>query len=102
MKSKRPTTSFAPYEVRRFILPLTLGTITVLIGIIADSLLHEPAYNFPLLLYAVVSILFATINSILIARTTNYNESYGCVNAILGGSGLGFFFYLLPERIEGV
>jgi len=100
MRSKRPTTSFAPYEVRRFILPLTIGTIIVLIGIIIYSSLHESAYNFPLLFYAVIAILYASINSLLIARTTNYNESYGWANAILGGIGLGFLFYLLPERIE--
>jgi diguanylate cyclase (GGDEF)-like protein len=100
MKSKRPTTSFAPYEIRRFILPLTLGTIIIFSGIIVDSLLHEPTQNILLLVYAVIAILYASINSILIARTINYTESYGWINAIIGGAGLGFLFYLLPERIE--
>jgi diguanylate cyclase (GGDEF)-like protein len=36
----------------------------------------------------------------LIARTTNYIESYGWWNASLSGVGLGLLFYLLPERIQ--
>ncbi|MFT3895489.1 MAG: hypothetical protein QM730_28020 [Anaerolineales bacterium] len=98
MKSKRPTTSFAPYEIWRFVFPLTFGTIIILVGIIIDSLIHETFYNLPLLLYVVLAIIYVGINSSLIARTTNYNESYGWANAILGGIGAGFFFYVLPEK----
>ena len=98
MKSRRPTTSFAPYEVRRFIFPLTLGTIIVFVGIILDSLRHDAFYNSPLILYSVIAIFYAAFNSILIARTANYNDNYGWANAILGGIGTGFLFYILSER----
>jgi diguanylate cyclase (GGDEF)-like protein len=100
MKSKRPTTSFAPYELRRFILPLTLGTIITLLTVIGYSLRNEPSPNIPLFLYASLASLYALLNSYLIARTTNYSETYGWANAIIGGVGLGFLYYVVPEAFE--
>lgn len=102
MKSKRPTTSFAPYEIRRFILPLTLATSATISGIIIENLIHEPRPDLILIVAAGIAILYTLANSILIPRTTNYNESYGWSNALLGGIGLGLFFYLLPERLEEI
>jgi diguanylate cyclase (GGDEF)-like protein len=102
MKSKRPTTSFAPHEIRRFILPLTLATILILIGVIVDNFLHESQPNIPLLIYAILAILYTASNSFLIARTTNYNESYGWSNVIASGIGLGLLYHVLPERIEEI
>ena len=89
MKSKRPTTSFAPHEIRRFILPLTLATILILILVIVDNFLNESQPNIPLLAYATLAIVYAASNSFLIARTTNYNESYGWTKVIISGIGLG-------------
>ena len=102
MKSKRPTTSFAPYEIRRFILPLTLGTIASLIWIIVEHLLNESSHDILLLIYAILAILYAAVNSALIARTTQYNERYGWINAIMGGGGVGLLFYILAERNEEI
>lgn len=102
MRSKRPTTSFAPYEIRRFILPLTLGTIASLIWVIVEHLINESTHNFLLLIYAILAILYAAVNSALIARTTQYNERYGWINAIVGGGGVGLLFYILPERHEEI
>jgi diguanylate cyclase (GGDEF)-like protein len=100
MKSKRPTASFAPYEVRKFILPLTLGTIAVLGGVTADHLINASERDYPLLVYMGIAILYALINSVMIARTTNYNESYGWANSILGGIGLGLLYHFIPEKVE--
>jgi diguanylate cyclase (GGDEF)-like protein len=100
MKSKRPTTTFAPHEIRRFILPLTLGTITILIAVIVLSFRNEPSPNIPLLIYATLGILYASFNSYLIARTTNYSETYGWANAIISGAGLGILYYVIPETLE--
>lgn len=100
MRSRRPTESFAPYEIRRFVLPLTFGMVLILSGIIIDSLMNEPSRNYALFLYGIIAILYALVNSLLIAKTTNYNESYGWGNAIAGGIGLGVLFFIVPESIE--
>jgi diguanylate cyclase (GGDEF)-like protein len=102
MKSKRPLTSFAPYEIRRFILPLTFAIIAILIGITVDHIINEPRQNFALLAFTTIAIFYASANSRMVARTANYNENYGRINAVVSGIGLGFLFYLLPERVEEV
>ena len=100
MKSRIPTTSFAPYEIRRFVLPLTLGSVAILGGVIADNLINASERDYPLLVYMGMAILYALINSIMIARTTNYNESYGWASSILGGIGLGLLYHFIPEKVE--
>ena len=48
----RNITSFAPIEIRRFILPLTLATIFVMVGIILNGTLVEPR-NVTLIIYGI-------------------------------------------------
>jgi len=100
MKSKRPTASFAPYEVRQFVLPLTLASIMIFTGVIVENYLNTPARNYSLLIYGSVAVAYTMINSLLIARTTNYSDSYGWLNSILSGIGLGLLFHYLPESTE--
>jgi diguanylate cyclase (GGDEF)-like protein len=38
------------------------------------------------------------VNLALILRTNNYNETYGMLNAIISGFGLGIFPYVVPQR----
>jgi hypothetical protein len=42
MKSSKPTGSFAPPEVQRFILPMTLSSIALMTGLIMQDVLFNP------------------------------------------------------------
>ncbi len=100
MKSRRPTTSFALYEVRRFLLPVTAASVIILLMVILENLFNAPSPDYLLLTISAASILYATINSIIVIKTARFLGTYGWVNAILSGIGLGLITYLLPDRLK--
>jgi diguanylate cyclase (GGDEF)-like protein len=102
MKLKKPTTSFAPPEVRRFILPITLTTIALMSGVILDNLLIEASLNLGLIGFCSIIIAGTLINDAVITRTADFRESYGWLNAILTGIGLGLLLYILQERLHEI
>ncbi len=51
MKSRKPTGSFAPQEVQRFILPITLTSIVIIVGLVLDNLINEPSLDAKLIVY---------------------------------------------------
>jgi hypothetical protein len=40
------------------------------------------------------------INNSVITRTANFRQSYGWLNAVLTGIGLGLLPYILPEHLK--
>jgi diguanylate cyclase (GGDEF)-like protein len=102
MKLKKPTTSFAPPEVRRFILPITLTTIALMVGVILDNLLVEPSLNIGLIVSCIIIIIGTFINDAVIVRTADFREAYGWLNAILTGVGLGLLLYILQGRLHEI
>lgn len=99
MKSRKPSGSFAPQEVRRFILPMTLTTIGLMLVLIIENILQGPALNLIQTLYGWIVILGAAVNNAVIVRTASFRESYGWSNAILTGIALGLLTYILPEHL---
>src|SRR6266498_76397 len=102
MKSKKPMGSFAPHEVQRFILPMTLSCIVIMIGLILEGLLNSASTSPYLIIYGCLAIAYLVINNALIIRTTNFRETYGWQNAILSSIGLGLLPYVLPEYLSEV
>jgi diguanylate cyclase (GGDEF)-like protein len=102
MKSRKPAGSFAPHELQQFILPIAIASIIIMVILITEDLLSGPPLNINLIFYASVVILGTLINSAVISRTTDYGESYGWLNAILTGIGLGLLPYILPEHLHEV
>ena len=100
MKARRPTASFASQEFRRFVLPLTVASIVVFIGMAADHVITSGARSLSLLVFIGLAVMYIAINSIMIARTENYNDRFGWLNSILGGIGLGLFYYFIPETLK--
>ncbi|NWG06243.1 MAG: GGDEF domain-containing protein [Chloroflexi bacterium] len=100
MKNRKPTTSFAPYEIRRFILPLTVSSVIVLAGVIADNLLNGPARNDTLVIFGLMAIGYIIVNTMLITKTANFQKTYGWVNSIFSGVGLGLLNYVLPDHVR--
>jgi len=98
MKSK-PTGSFAPHEVQRFILPITVSSIFIMCGILLEHLLTRSSLDLRLILYGPIVIIGTIINHFVIIHTADFRESYGWLNAILSGIGLGLFPYVLPADL---
>jgi diguanylate cyclase (GGDEF)-like protein len=99
MKSRKPVGSFAPHEVQRFILPITLTSILLMMGLILENLINEPVLNTSLIVYGFILISGTLINNAVIVRTADFRESYGWLNAILTGIGLGLLPYVIPGRL---
>lgn len=100
MKNKRPLASFAPYEIQRFIYPITLSFICTITAVIVADLINDVFVRIPLVIYGIAVLIYALINNKLIIRTPNYVERYGLLNSILSGVGLGLFIYLSTDNIQ--
>ena len=99
MKNRKPITSFAPREVRRFILPLTLASIFFMAGIILDGVLVEPGPNIITIIYGVAWIIITLVYDFLIARSTIFLESFRWFYSITSSIGLGVLIYILPPHL---
>ncbi|HSL28888.1 MAG TPA: sensor domain-containing diguanylate cyclase [Anaerolineales bacterium] len=97
MKLRKPSGSFAPQEVRRFIFPITLTSIVMMAGLILHNLVDAPPFDMRLLTYSGIVIVGTIMNNMMIVRTADFRESYGWLNAILSGIGLGALPYVLPQ-----
>src|SRR6266508_4167625 len=99
MKNRKSIATFAPHELQRFIVPITLAFVCIIAGVIIAHLVNDSPINIGLLVYGGFAILYSLINNVLIVRTNNYRETYGLLNSILSGIGLGIFLHLVPEYI---
>ena len=102
MKLRNPAESFAPHELQRFILPITISSILIFFFMIFEELLHAPLLNIKLMIYGSTVIICTMINHLVIIRTVNFKQSYGWLNAVLTGIGLGLLYYILPEHLYEV
>ena len=102
MRSKKPISSFAPHEVRRFILPITLASICIVTGVIIESILNGSSIDIPLIAYASIVTIYTTVNNVLVAKATNFREIYSWLNSILTGIGLGLLTYFLPGQLDEI
>jgi GGDEF domain-containing protein len=100
MRSKKPVSSFAPHEIRRFILPVTLASICIVIYVNLENILNSTSTNIPLIIYASIVIIYTLLNNVLVARASNFRETYGRFNSILTGIGLGVLSYFLPDYLN--
>lgn len=99
MKSRKPSGFFAPQEVRKFILPITLTSIALMVLLIGENLFRGRALDLKVIIYGCFIIAGTLINNTVIVRTANFRESYGWLNAVLSGVGLGLIPYILPENL---
>ncbi len=102
MRNRKLATSIAPQETRRFIMPLTLASISVLLGLSIVSLIGPPETGMYLVFYGVFGSVYVLINNFLLVRAIRRQEVYGWANSILSGIGLGILTILLPDRLRDV
>ena len=100
MKARKPTGSFAPHEVQRFIYPITLSSLVLVLGLIVEDVLQAPPFHLIWLGYGLIIIAGTVINHFVIVRTADFQETYGWLNAILSGVGLGLLPYVLPTHLS--
>jgi len=100
MKLKKPISSFAPHEIRRFILPITLASVCIVTYVILENILNSTLTNIPLIIYASIVMIYILVNNVLVARAFNFRETYGWFNSILTGIGLGLLSYFLPDYLD--
>jgi len=99
MRARKPTGSFAPHEVQQFIFPISISTIVLMAGLILEDLFtHFPASP-GFMAYGLMVIAGTAINHFVIVRTTDFRETYGWLNSIMTGIGLGLLPYVLPEHL---
>ncbi len=99
MKFKRPITSFAPQEMRRFIMPLTLASIFMMISLIVESIFNHPTPGIYLIIYGIFGITYLLVTNTVIVRSIHRREIFNWTNSILSGVGLGILFLLLPDNL---
>jgi len=97
MKSRKPAGSFAPHEVQQIIFPITLSTLAIMTGLIVEDLFDPSSLHLGLIVYGLIIITGTVINHFVIVWTADFRETYGWLNAILTGIGLGMLPYVLPE-----
>jgi diguanylate cyclase (GGDEF)-like protein len=102
MKFKRPITSFAPQEMRHFILPLTLAAILMMAGLVIESIFNHPIPGIYLTLYGIFGAIYIFAINVVFVRTTLRREIYNWVNSILSGAGLGILFLFIPDNLGEV
>lgn len=99
MRSKRSTPTFAPHEIQRFLLPITLTFVCLLAGILIEHLVNDVPIQVPFIVYGITAMILAFINNYLVISTNNYSEKYGFINSVLTGIGLGLYLYIAPKNV---
>lgn len=102
MKSRKPSGFFAPQEVRKFLLPITLTSISMMALLIVENVVSGRTLDIKAIVYGCVIIAGSLVNNVLIVRSTNFRDSYGWLNAVLSGVGLGLLPYILPEHLAEI
>jgi diguanylate cyclase (GGDEF)-like protein len=100
MRFKKTITSFAPQEIRQFIMPLTLTTLLIITGLVIDSIFNHPVQGTLLTFYGIFGIAYIFATDFMVARTILRREVYNWVNSIVSGVGLGILFLFIPDRLH--
>ncbi|HSG42122.1 MAG TPA: hypothetical protein VLA72_03100, partial [Anaerolineales bacterium] len=102
MKSTKPVNPFSPIEIRKFIMPVSLAATLVLAGMIIELLYDSSPTNMYLVLYGTIGVAYITISNVFLARFANTKESYGIINSLFVGIGLGYLSIHLPPMLTEI
>lgn len=103
MKSAKPVNPFSPMEVRKFIMPISLAAILVFAGMVLNVLYNTPTQSSVyLILYGILGILYIIFCNLALVRLGNIKISYGAINALLVGVGLGSLSLILPKFLTEI
>lgn len=102
MTPRKPSGSFAPHEIQRFILPIVITFLGIMVGIILGDFIGNSPPKTDLIVYGSFMVAGALAGNILVGRAANFHESYGWLNTILTALGLGLLPYFLPDNLSDI
>ncbi len=102
MKNRKPTIAFAPQEVRRFVIPIGIGTGLLWVFIALYGLFATPTLNLKLVLFGAVGLIHLLLFSGAIVRSTIFRQYYSFYFSLATGLGLGALVYVLPSNLHGI
>jgi diguanylate cyclase (GGDEF)-like protein len=100
VRVKKPRSTFAPHEIQRFILPVTVAFICITAGVLLEQALTTTRLDAGLIFYGASAIIYAVMNNALLVRTHDYQQSFGLINSIFSGIWLGLFTYMAPVEVQ--
>ncbi len=101
MKNTKPAVPFAPYEIQRFISPLTLASVALMAGVTLEALADHSQPDLLLAFFGALGINYIALAHFTIVRSAFRSASYKLLNSLLTGVGIGIFTILLPaNRLE--
>ncbi|RPI95223.1 MAG: GGDEF domain-containing protein [Chloroflexi bacterium] len=102
MTPRKPSGSFAPLEIHRFILPIAITFLGIMVGLIIGNLIGESPPKIELIFYGCLMIAGTVLQNALVVRSADFRESYGWLNSILTGIALGLLPYILPDDLREI
>jgi len=102
MKNLKPINPFTPQEVRRFILPLLIATISVIAFVFLKALSVSDSFNLALIGYCALIIIYMLAYYFFMPRLTSVGRVTGIINSLIIGLGLGVLPNILPANIFGI
>ena len=102
MKSAKPVNPFSPLEVRRLVMPVSLATILVFVGIVFEAFYLSAPMNSYLAIFGILGALYIILCNVVLVRFSKINPFYGIINSILTGVSLGYLSLMLPDSLTEV
>lgn len=102
MKSSTSISSFSPFEVQKFVIPVSLAAVLVLAGMIAEALFFPTHSSIHLIILGTLGILHIISYNIILLRFINIRIPYEIINSLVAGIGLGYLYLVLPDLLTEI
>jgi len=102
VKSTKPANPFAPLEVRKFTMPVSLATILVLAGMLIEVSFSATPSNIYLVIYVTIGIIYITASNTFLPLFSDAKYSHRIINSLFVGIGLGYLSLILPDMFTEV
>ena len=102
MKNSTSISSFSPFEVQKFVRPVSLASIIVLAGMVTDALLFPTLSSMHLVVFGTSGILYIISYNIILVRFNSNRVTREIINSVATGIGLGYLFLILPESLTEI
>lgn len=102
MRAGKHLSTITPNEIRRYLLPVSVAFICIVAAVMVQNALNRSSGDFSFIAYGSAVILFMVINHLLIVRAIDFRKTYGALNSISSGIGLGLLTYFLPDHLDPV
>jgi diguanylate cyclase (GGDEF)-like protein len=102
VKSTKTINPFAPLEIRKFVMPISLASIIVLAGMAISTIYNPTPTSLHIILFGTLGIFYVIIANFIMIRFNINRISYEIVSSLLAGIGLGYLCSILPLSLSGI